>query len=164
MANVVPQLDFMQALKLSTSRLKDMTGRSRRSEFWWTILAVGVLNIILSFIPVVGKFLVIILWIATCPLMIRRMHDVGKGPGIVYAYLILYVLMTVFSLITYFAAKNLALGLAGTFGLLSTLVGIGALVCGIILIVFAVQDSQGNNQFGPSPKYPDGKPEIPAQQ
>ena len=51
MANVVPQLDFMQALKLSTSRLKDMTGRSRRSEFWWTILAVGVLNIILSFIP-----------------------------------------------------------------------------------------------------------------
>ena len=42
MAQVVPQLDFMQAVKLAYSRLKDTKGRSRRSEFWWAMLAVGV--------------------------------------------------------------------------------------------------------------------------
>lgn len=31
-----PQLGFSEALNASTSKIFQFTGRSRRSEFWWT--------------------------------------------------------------------------------------------------------------------------------
>ncbi|MBQ2482647.1 MAG: DUF805 domain-containing protein [Bacteroidales bacterium] len=172
MAQVVPQLDFMQAVKLAYSRLKDTKGRSRRSEFWWAMLAVGVgggiVGFILGIIPGIGIWLKSLVNIAvvcvSVPLMMRRLHDAGKSDGLVKAYVILFVLMIVLGIVAYYAAKSLALGLAATTGILSTIVGIGALVVAIILIVFCVQDSEGPNAYGPSPKYPEGKPEIPAQQ
>ena len=51
MAQPIPQLDFVTAVKLAIARIKDMEGRSRRSEFWWTMLALFIVNIILAFIP-----------------------------------------------------------------------------------------------------------------
>lgn len=161
MATALPQLDFMSAVKLALSRIKEMDGRSRRSEFWWTALAIVIVNIILSFIPVVGPILSICLWVVATPLMIRRMHDTGRGPVLVYVYMALYVIMQILAIITYFKAKNATTwadidSAAGT-GALSLIVTIPAAIIGIILIVFWAQDSQPfPNQFGPSPKYPDG--------
>ena len=51
MAQPIPQLDFVTAVKLAIARIKDMEGRSRRSEFWWFWLACYVLNFIL-YIPI----------------------------------------------------------------------------------------------------------------
>ena len=34
-----PQLGFGEAVKVAMSRLTDIKGRSRRSEYWWTLLA-----------------------------------------------------------------------------------------------------------------------------
>ena len=169
MAQVVPQLDFMQAIKLAFSRLKETTGRSRRSEFWWAMLAVGVCGavagIIVGLIPGIGIWLKSIVNIAvvlvTVPLMMRRLHDAGKNDGLVKAYVILYLVVILLGLVSYYAARSLALGLAATTGLLTTIAGIGGLVVTIILIVYCVQDSEGPNKYGPSPKYPEGKPEIP---
>ena len=163
MANVVPQLDFGTAVKLSLSRIKDMEGRSRRSEFWWTTLAIVIVNIVLSFIPVAGPILCICVWLAACPLMIRRMHDTGRGPVLVYIYMALYVIMQILALVTYFKAKSATtwadIDAAASTGVISLLVTIPAAIIGIILIVFWCQDSQPfTNQFGPSPKYPDGMP------
>ncbi len=163
MANVVPQLDFGSAVKLALSRIKDMEGRSRRSEFWWTALAIVIVNIVLNFIPIVGPILTICVWLVAAPLMIRRLHDTGRGPVLVYIYLALTVIMQILALITYFKAKNATTwadidSAAGT-GVFSLLVAIPAAIIGIILIVFWCQDSQPfTNQYGPSPKYPDGMP------
>ena len=90
MANVLPQLDFMQAVKLALSRLKETNGRSRRSEFWWAILALyvggGIVGYILKLIPYLGFWLYLIVSVAvlivSLPLFMRRMHDVGKGDGL----------------------------------------------------------------------------------
>ena len=172
MANALPQLDFMQAVKLAWSRVKETTGRSRRSEFWWAMLAVGVggaiVGLILGLIPGIGIWLKSIVNVAvvilTVPLMMRRLHDAGKSDGLVKAYVILFIATIILGIVAYYAARSLALGLMSITGILSTIAGLGGLVVAIILIVYCVQDSEGPNKFGPSPKYPEGKPEIPAQQ
>ena len=51
----LPQLDFTEAVKLSWSKLTQFTGRSRRSEFWWSYLALFIINIFMSFIPFIGS-------------------------------------------------------------------------------------------------------------
>ena len=164
MANALPQLEFVPALKLAYSRIKDMTGRSRRSEFWWAILAVGVAGFILSLIPKIGPIFQFAAWVVAAPLMIRRLHDTGKGPNLVYAYLIIAALVMIMGLIIRFNP----LTIFGVVGVLTTLCSIAWGVIGIILIVFCVQDSEPKtNQYGPSPKYPEGPenptPENPAQ-
>ena len=44
----LPQLDFIEAIKLASSRILDFKGRSRRSEFWWWMLVVIVVGWIIS--------------------------------------------------------------------------------------------------------------------
>ena len=169
MANVIPQLDFGSALSLALKRIKETEGRSRRSEFWWTMLALVLVNIVLSFIPVAGPILSICVWLAAAPLMIRRLHDAGYGPVLVYIYLGLSVIMQILSLIAYFKIKNATtwsdVSAAGSLATISLIVTVVDAIIGIILIVFWCQDSQPFvNQYGPSPKYPDGMPGMGPQQ
>ncbi|HIZ05846.1 MAG TPA: DUF805 domain-containing protein [Candidatus Phocaeicola gallistercoris] len=37
---VIPSLTFVEALKLALNKTLLFKGRSRRSEYWWTMLAV----------------------------------------------------------------------------------------------------------------------------
>ncbi len=159
--NGLPQLDFMQAVQLSIKRIKEMDGRSRRSEFWWTMLALVLCNIVLIFIPVVGPILSIALWVCSIPLMSRRLHDTGRNHTLVFVYIGLYVLYMILFIYMWFQARNNPLGLLsglGAIGTIYTLVMLAMIVIGIILIVFCCGDSQPfTNQYGPSPKYPDGQ-------
>lgn len=70
---VIPQLSFSEAFNNVTSKIFQFTGRSRRSEYWWTMALVYLLNIILT--PFLGVFLSI----ATIPLTFRRLHDTGRS-------------------------------------------------------------------------------------
>ncbi len=169
MQQPVPQLDFGQAVQLAMSRVKDMNGRSRRSEFWWTMLATMIPFFIIWVInrgmtSVIGAVLFSLLgacvWLCTVPLQCRRMHDTGRGHILVFALAGVYILQLLF-MILFIAQVN-----SNPFAALSspfrTLIGLCALVyfvLTIICIVFWAQDSQpGTNQWGPSPKYPNGMP------
>ena len=162
MAQPIPQLDFVTAVKVAIARIKDMEGRSRRSEFWWTMLALFIVNIILAFIPF-GWILSLILWVCTIPLQCRRLHDIGKGNTMIYIYSGVYVLTLILSKYQSYLAekawKSLDFSAASTHDSLvipMIIVGLAALVLGIILLIWFVKDSQpGTNQYGPSPKYPD---------
>lgn len=68
-----PSLSFSEALNKSTCKIFQFTGRSRRSEYWWTMLLVYLLNIVLT--PFIGIFIDI----ATIPLTFRRLHDTGRS-------------------------------------------------------------------------------------
>lgn len=173
MANALPQLDFMQAIKLAYSRLTDTKGRSRRSEFWWAMLVLcvggGIIAAILKGIPYIGFWLWLIISIATLilslPLLMRRMHDIGKGDGLVQAYAIIYA---VYIFVYFLTWLFFHLGWVSTLitGVLTVLVCIALGVIGIILIVFCAQDGvPQTNDWGPSPKYVDGPaaPQNPAQ-
>ena len=173
MANALPQLDFMQAVKLAWSRVKETTGRSRRSEFWWAMLVLcvggGIVGAILKAIPYIGFWLYLIvsicILVVSIPLFMRRMHDIGKGDGLVKAYVIIYAVVLLIMFLSWLFLKlGWAAGLLT--GFLSILVYLALAVIGIILIVNCAQDGKPEaNEWGPSPKYVDGPaaPETPAQ-
>ncbi len=111
------------------------SGRARRSELWWfvlanfcAIIALLVLGIILGAVSdALGAIMGLVLiayYIGTIiPILavqVRRLHDTGRSGWM-------------------------------------WLVGLIPLVGGIILIVFLASDSaKGTNSYGPSPKYPNG--------
>lgn len=73
--NKFPTLGFMEALKLSLSKLTQINGRARRSEFWWTALFVVIISLVTCWIPVIGPIIGILLAVAMLPLTVRRLHD-----------------------------------------------------------------------------------------
>lgn len=156
--NALPQLDFMQAVQLSISRVSDMQGRSRRSEFWWTMLAFCICNLILVFIPYVGQIASIALWVCSIPLMARRLHDTGRGHELAYVFVGLSVLMLLLGLIIMIKDGGSTYSYRNE-GAMDTLYLIITLVAGVVFInlfVFWCKDSQPfTNKYGPSPKYPD---------
>lgn len=44
-----PSAGFSDSVRSSLSRLTDFKGRTRRSEFWWTILAYYIFVLIVNF-------------------------------------------------------------------------------------------------------------------
>ena len=77
-------LQFTQAFNLATSRIFQIDGRSRRSEFWWMMLLVCGASIILT--PLAG----LVLELLTIPLKVRRLHDIGKSGWWLGGYVILF--------------------------------------------------------------------------
>lgn len=168
MAQPIPQLDFPTAVQLSLNRLKDMEGRSRRSEFWWTMLAtmipffiIWILNRgAMSIVPsIIFSILGGAIWLCTVPLQIRRLHDTGRSGTLAKIAAGVYIVQLILSVILVAMLQNNPFSVLGSAATLSTFLGLVALVYFvliIILIVFWCQDSQpGTNQYGPSPKYPD---------
>ena len=165
MVQGLPQLDFGTALQTAISRIKETEGRSRRSEFWWTMLAMMIPFVILWIInrgmmTVVPAIIVSLIsagiWFCSLPLQIRRLHDTGRGGTLALVLAGVYALQLLLSIVTVIMYSN-----GNYMGVLSmgTWVGLVALVyfvLFIICVVFWCQDSQpGTNQYGPSPKYPD---------
>ena len=80
-----PQLGFSEAVKLAFGKITQMSGRSRRSEFWWFMLVyvIGywVLSTIAAFVlPVVeAQIAVGLIMLVALPATARRLHDTGHG-------------------------------------------------------------------------------------
>ena len=158
-----PMVDFVTAVKRGIAGLMQFEGRSRRSEYWWFALAVGVCTGILSYIfrsfewdaawkdafsggnsYLIWDILYRLSTIAGFALLlavnIRRLNDAGKP-----------------SIIAWITAGLQAGGMI--IGLLSGVLGgilviIGWIVA-IVNFVFCVMDSvPGPNEHGPSEKYP----------
>ncbi|MBQ9356630.1 MAG: DUF805 domain-containing protein [Prevotella sp.] len=162
---MVPTLDIGQAFKAFTSKMMDMNSRSRRSEFWWIMLFAGIGNMIFAWIPYVGPILAAAIFVCTAPLMVRRLHDTNKGALLVWVFLGIYVAAQLFSQIGEFCPRpsyNFWTGESsgGAYTVMKTIswiLIIPAWIIEIILIVFWCQDSNPQaNEWGVSPKYPDG--------
>lgn len=163
----LPSLSMGEALKLSTSRLTQFSGRSRRSEYWWTVLVVMAISMVLSFLLFLsffigeGAFLItsilvysisLLLGLAMLPLTFRRLHDAGHSA--------LWLLPLPFFMIAYviaFAIESLhVMGFQdGVIWLYFGFYGLVYIAYSIMLLVFTCQDSQPyTNRYGESPKYP----------
>ena len=107
-----PMLQFPEALQRWLSKLTDFTGRARRSEFWWAMLAIGVggwiLNLIFTSIGgKFGYFMVFVMYLAICfaglSITVRRLQDTNK-PGIL-AW-IMYGIMAFWALTIFLAVVS----------------------------------------------------------
>lgn len=121
-------MNFGQAIKSGFSNYVKFSGRARRSEYWYWILFTFLVSVVASGLD--------------SALGVKS--DTGSGPvqGIAGLALLLPTLGL-------FWRRMHDTGRRGTWILLNLIPVIG----GIILIVFAAQDSQpGDNRFGPNPK------------
>lgn len=120
-------MSFADAVRTCLSKYADFSGRGRRSEYWWFFLFNVLVSIVASIVDsILGT-------------------DFDTGSGLVGGLASLALLL-----------PSLA---AGARRLHDTsrsgwwlLIGLVPLVGWIVLIVFFVQDSHGDNQHGPNPK------------
>lgn len=68
-------MGFFGAIKSCFSKYATFSGRARRSEYWWFVL----LNLILSFIPIVNIIWGLIVFIPGIAVCVRRLHDTGRS-------------------------------------------------------------------------------------
>ncbi len=83
-------MGFGQAISYNLNNMTNFNGRAARPEFWWWILAVYILNFLISIVTgfgrgeygllgILGLIISIILTIATLAVGCRRLHDTGKS-------------------------------------------------------------------------------------
>lgn len=161
----IPTLGFNEALREAWSKLTVFEGRSRRSEFWWTYLALFIVNIVLSFIPVIGSLCSFVLALAFIPLIFRRLHDTGRSGwwfgggcllGIIFIAVMVYQVISLAAGMDSVPSENEVTGMMiALFTTPSVLFCLLAMLCyEIVMLVFFCQDSEPNaNQYGESPKY-----------
>jgi uncharacterized membrane protein YhaH (DUF805 family) len=118
-----PRMGMGEAVSSVLTKYATFSGRARRSEHWWFVLAYSVVNVVASIVDaqlgsaILEVVLVLALLVPGLAVMVRRLHDIGRSAW-------------------------------------WALIGLVPLVGGIVLLVFACQDSNvGTNKYGPSPKY-----------
>ena len=170
----LPQLGFVEAIRLASSRILDFKGRSRRSEFWWWILIVLVANWTLtSFVSelLIGSVIANMEMFFGVAATARRLQDADKSAWWVYISYALGIISNIYSA-TSPAIKNLMEDATnGSFdpdtvikvwghnaGELLFLSGVSILFAIFALIVFimCLKDSDPQTtEHGDSPKYVD---------
>ena len=126
----IKTLTFSEAIQLAVSRFFEFEGRSRRSEYWWVILA---------------------------PLTFRRLHDTGRS-GWWYGFYLILQYLAIVGLFIYMGFGLLAFD--DPFGMVMSVLSAGLgwvsliVLYRVVLLVFLCQDScPTGNKYGPSPKY-----------
>lgn len=146
----IKTLTFPEAIQLAVSHFFEFEGRSRRSEYWWVILALLVLSAIIP----IG---VIVFDLIIAPLTFRRLHDTGRS-GWWYGFYLILQYLAIVGLFIYMGFALLTLG--NIFELVMSVLSAGLgwvsliVLYRVVLLVFLCQDScPGENKYGPSPKY-----------
>ncbi len=135
-------MGMMEAIQMFFARYTDFQGRSRRSEYWWVVLAVTLFIFVASFfvgflgglaggeLNPIGFLLIGIFGLAylaiiipAIALMVRRFHDLDQTGW-----------------------------LALVFILLSFIPLIGLLASVGLIVWFAMPGTVGPNKYGPDPK------------
>lgn len=117
-------MGFAEAVKTGLSKYVDFSGRARRSEYWYWVLFVVLVDIVASILDsalgserLFYSLAGLVFFLPGVAVAIRRLHDTGRSG---------WWLLLVFAII----------------------------VGWIVLIVWFCKDSEGENQYGPSPKGP----------
>jgi uncharacterized membrane protein YhaH (DUF805 family) len=142
-------LSLNEAIRKSTNRIFQLTGRSRRSEYWWTIFVVSLIGLVAT--PLVG----VVLNLLTIPLTFRRLHDTGRSGwwwGIRFVGYFIFICLFIGDIMVIFTEPSLeklySLLLKQAFWM------IGFVVYHIVFIVILCLDGdQGINEYGESEKY-----------
>ena len=141
-------LNFSEAVIRAGNRIFQITGRARRSEYWWTMLLVLIVSM-------AAPYASIILNLLTIPLIFRRLHDTGRSGwwwGIRFVGYFIFVCLFIgdfINLLTY-PSFDLFCDII----LKQSLWMFGFAVYHIVFIVVLCLDGdQGTNEYGDSEKY-----------
>ena len=168
----LPQLGFVEAIKLASSRILDFKGRSRRSEFWWWMLVIIIANWVLSNLTsnlLVSSIIATIVMFFGLAATVRRLHDADKSAWWVYISYALGIANNIFvatspamnklmeeatsgSMNEKTIQKIMANG-AGELGI-SFIIGLLFFIFALIVFFMCLKDSEPQTtEHGDSPKY-----------
>lgn len=159
-------MNMIDAVKSVLTQYVGFSGRARRSEYWYWILATLLLGIVIGIIEgalglgtdtsgPISSLINLALFLPGLAVAFRRLHDTGRSGwwiGGFYLGLIFFVIvLLVIGLSASEASENTSL--TAGLGLFAIVGGLLALIYGIFLLVFFCQDSdKGPNKYGPNPK------------
>ena len=174
----LPQLDFVSAIKLAAGRLTEFKGRSRRSEFWWWMAVVMVVQIAINYF--LGSYpnaaFAVDVLIMCCALSVtaRRLQDAGYNAIWVFLSFILGIVMQIFPSVTkvgdFLAEYNMIIerhGVRISDSQLDALIDqygsplmwyfvvmVAFCITSLVVVILCMLDSKPmTNKYGPSPKY-----------
>lgn len=161
---VLPKLGFGGAVKKVLSNLTNFKGRSRRSEYWWFVLAMAIVNMllssVLSSVPIVNVIVSAVLPLFMIAVCARRVQDSGHSAVWVYVQFICNYIFFAYMLASgYFSMlATVNPDPEKVFGVfmnpLCLITGFVYMICGVAVFVFCLLDSNiGPNKYGDSPKY-----------
>jgi uncharacterized membrane protein YhaH (DUF805 family) len=93
-------MGFGEAISHNLNNMTNFDGRAARPEFWWWVLAIWIINVVVSivtggwtgsdntFLWLIGWVVSIILTLATIAVGCRRLHDTGKSGWLQLLWLI----------------------------------------------------------------------------
>jgi len=164
-------VNFLQALRQVLSKYADFSGRARRSELWWWMLAITVASAALSGVdsalpyPFLQPTFALLVLVPTGAVGTRRLHDTGRsGWWLAFWFGTLVVAGGVFLLSSLAALVGLLeLGFGGdsdTGGMVLVLGSIGMMLSALALLailgwatVWLAQSGEaGPNRFGEAPR------------
>lgn len=143
------QINMVDAVKYGFKGYVKWNGRATRSEFWWWILATVIVNVVLSFmsgfvaassfaagqesagnvlanlISLISSAFALAIFLPTLSLMVRRLHDIGRGAAFAIVTLVLnltsglvIILLLAMAVAASFSGSNeAATGLVVLFGI-----------------------------------------------
>ena len=129
-------MSFVDAIKTVLSKYATFSGRARRSEYWFWALAVFLVSIVAAVID-------------------QAMGGKPGQPGIATIVLVVATFLPGLAV----AVRRLHDTSRSAWWVL---IGLVPIVGGIVLVVFMIQDSHGDNLYGPSPKAVAAGDEVPA--
>lgn len=159
-------MNMIEAVKSVLTQYVGFSGRARRSEYWFWILAtiiVGILVAILEAVLGIGtdasgpisNILNLAIFLPGLAVTFRRLHDTGRSGWWIGGF---YLAIIVFALVIGLSFAGLYSGggdssFGGGIGILAIIGVLGVLIYSIMIIVFMCQDSHtGPNKYGPNPK------------
>jgi len=163
-------MGFGEAIKTCFSKYFTISGRARRSEYWWFYLFTVLLGIVAGIfdgilglgaedLGVLGTIATLVTIIPTITAQVRRLHDTGRsgwwvGGAFIAAIVFVFLIIGIVGMSGLDGTSDVFAGSMGVFFLVFV---VAFLIYGIVMLVFMCQDSHtGDNQYGPSPKYDSG--------
>ena len=75
-----PSVTFIDAIRMFFTKYADFSTRSRRSEYWWTVLFCAIASSLASWILKDYAWIwSLVVLIPTIAVSVRRLHDIGKS-------------------------------------------------------------------------------------
>jgi uncharacterized membrane protein YhaH (DUF805 family) len=154
-----PQVIIENFRRNVTEHYFDMTGRVRRQEFWYFVLACFVVFLAAAIIDGIihtGLLSAVVglgLLLPMAGLGARRLQDTGKNGQLVWIWVALSAVNWIMALILAISGPMGALGFLYFFFTIGWLINLANLVIAIVLIyLWAQPGTVGPNQYGPDPK------------
>lgn len=161
-----PQLGFGEAIKLASGRVTDFKGRSRRSEYWWFMLAFLIGYFIISWLlgkilpPIVTSIITPLLWFTALAVTVRRLQDTGKSKWWVVVSWISILAYSLYFNLSGISEQMMAVNtdpqsvMKALFNPVLMVLGLVYTVTSLVTIIFCLLDGRPeSNKYGESPKY-----------